>query len=296
MTAGVQPLINQKVRPFLFILAAAGVISAVSTAKANAAEMTIQAASPVKPITLDGAAADWAGIQPVSVPMVGQGNVETVNMRIAVRDGMIYVLAEWEDSSQDILYKPYQWDDAAQAYAKTRKKEDRLAISFEMAGDFSANKLDGAEFEADVWHWKARRSNPAGVAHDKWWKVSKTQFPRSAEFYGPSGVPVYLARRSDKGSKLYKPLRHVTKQADTMPGYEINMSPEGSIADVKAKGVWKNGRWTLEMVRKLSTGHSDDAVILENGAIKMAIAVFNGVDSEKHSVSETLVLQTGGAS
>lgn len=289
-------MLNPKSRPFLFISAVAGVVAALASSNARAESQIIQAAAPAKAIILDGDIADWAGIPASTVMLHGDGQVDTVDVRVAIHDGMIYMLAEWTDSTKNVLHKPYKWNEAAQSYVKTRQKEDRLAISFEMSGDFSANKLDGAEFEADVWHWKARRSNPAGIVHDKWWKVSKTEFPRSVEFYGPSGAPVFLSRRSDSGSKLYKPLRHVAKQDDVMPGYQVNLNPTGSIADVKANGVWKDGRWILELARKLDTGHDDDVAIPGNGSVKIAIAAFNGVDSEKHSVSETLVLQTGGAS
>jgi hypothetical protein len=78
-----------------------------------------------------------------------------------------------------------------------------------------------------------------------------------------------------------------------MPRYEINLSPQGSIADVRAKGIWRDGRWHLEMARKLDTGNEDDAVIPASGRILFAVAALNDVDNERHSVSETLTLQTG---
>ena len=79
-----------------------------------------------------------------------------------------------------------------------------------------------------------------------------------------------------------------------MPRYEVNPNPTGSIADVEAKGVWRDGRWYLEMSRKLDTGHDDDVVIPVNGSVEIAVALFNNVNSEKHSVSDVLILQTGG--
>ncbi len=97
---------------------------------------------------------------------------------------------------------------------------------------------------------------------------------------------------SDVG--VYKPVKYDSKQDDVMPRYEVNMNAQGSIADIAAKGVWRNGRWYLELARKLDTGHDDDAVIPANGTIEMAVAAFNGVDGKKHSVSEKLVLKTRG--
>ena len=42
-----------------------------------------------------------------------------------------------------------------------------------------------------------------------------------------------------------------------MPRF-TNSIPAGSRADVKAKGVWSYGRWTIEFARTLQTGNGDD--------------------------------------
>ena len=101
-----------------------------------------------------------------------------------------------------------------------------------------------------------------------------------------------MRRTSDEGDRLYKPVKYDVKQDDIMPRYEVNLTPTGSIADVLAKGVWRDGRWYLEMARDLDTGHSDDAVIPASGSIEIAVAAFNNVDGRKHSVSEVLTLRT----
>ena len=263
-------------------------------ASANAAQV-LTAVTTTQEITIDGNTADWDGIAGITVPLSGKGGVDSVEMRAAIRDGRIYVLAIWYDSSKNILHKPYKWNAAAGKYKKDKQKEDRFALSLRMSGTFSANKVDGSPFEADVWHWKASRSNPAGIAHDKMWKVSKTPFEKSKEWPTPSGGVVYLARTSDEGDRLYKPVKYDVKQDEIMPRYEVNLTPTGSIADVQAKGVWRDGRWYLEMARDLDTGHSDDAVIPASGSIEIAVAAFNNVDGRKHSVSEVLTLRTYGS-
>jgi hypothetical protein len=125
------------------------------------------------------------------------------------------------------------------------------------------------------------------------WKVSLSPFPKAKEWKSPEGRSVYLARTSDAGDRLYKPVKYDIKQDEVMNRYDVNLNPQGSIADVEAKGVWRDGRWVLEMSRKLNTGHDDDAVIPANGTIEIALAAFDNVGSEKHSVSEVLTLRTG---
>jgi hypothetical protein len=263
------------------------------SAVANA-QQVLPAPNIAEAIVVDGNIDDWSAVRGVTVPLAGQGGVNAVEMKAAVRDGRIYVLAVWADSTENILHKPFKWDETSSAYKKDAAKEDRFAISLKMSGDISMNKIGGSEFEADVWHWKASRSNPAGIVHDKMWKISKKPFDKAKEWPTPDGKVVYLARPSDAGDRLYKPLKYNEKQGEVMPRYEVNLTPSGSIADVEAKGVWRDGRWHLEMSRKLDTGHDDDAVIPASGSVEIAIAAFNNVYSGKHSVSEVVVLQTGG--
>lgn len=281
--------IRSSILPSVFMVAFA--VGAVLPASAQ----TVVEAVPLPgPIQVDGDPGDWAGIPSHDIALTGRGGVDTVAVTFGIYGDTIYLLAIWDDATESRLHKPYRWDEGTLSYRRTRQLEDRFAISFEMSGVFSHNKLSGDEFTADVWHWKASRSDPAGIAHDKMWKVSRTEFPGAKKFINPEGQVIYLARPSDAGDRLYRAVKHETKHEDLMPRYEVNLSPSGSVADVRAKGVWRDGRWYLELARKLDTGHDDDAVIPASGRILFAIAAHNDVDNERHSVSETFVLHTGG--
>ena len=76
-----------------------------------------------------------------------------------------------------------------------------------------------------------------------------------------------------------------------MPKYKLHPNPQGSIADVKAKGVWRDGRWHLELSRKLDTGHSDDTQFALKQAVRGGIAVFDASSEDDHIISETLLFQ-----
>jgi len=279
-------------------LAASGIAAA---SPATPAVPTIVADAVDHPIQLDGEIDDWAGVAGTIVPLSGYGGADRVELRAAIHGDRFYLLAIWDDVSKNDLHKPYQWNEASQTYERTDQMEDRFAFSMPISGDFTANKLDGSEFTADVWHWKANRSNPVGLAHDKWWRVSRTPFEGSRAFETANGETVHLHRPSDSGDRLYKPVRYYVKEGEIMPLYEVNGEARGSIADVSAKGAWRDGRWYLELSRLLDTGHDDDAVIPPNGAIRFAVALFDGVsnnvvDGGMHSVSELLVLETRAAS
>lgn len=276
----------------IFILSSASPGPGPATA-AEPLILTVQ--STVSAIEVDGDIGEWRAVEGITVPLTGKGQVDSVELKSVVRGDRIYIMALWDDTTESRLHKPYKWDEAAQTYRRTNQLEDRFAVTLAMSGDFSASKLSGAEFTADVWHWKASRSDPAGIAHDKMWRVSRTAFPKAKEFSGPQGVAIYVARPSDQGGRLYRPVKYTEYAEEIMPRYEINLSAKGSIADVEAKGVWLDGRWHLEMSRKLDTGNPDDAVVPRIGEIEIAVAAFNDVDGRKHSTSGKIILRTAAS-
>jgi thiosulfate reductase cytochrome b subunit len=78
-----------------------------------------------------------------------------------------------------------------------------------------------------------------------------------------------------------------TKEADTYPvGTMIpNMVVEqftGDRADVRAKGEWKDGRWTLETRRVLDTGSKYDVPFVPGQPIYITVATYNRVQT-RHS-------------
>ncbi len=211
------------------LLQGAAVLAAVlagiaCTAPTARAEATLQAAAAGAPMALDGIISDWDGVSGITAPLAGDGGVAAVELRTAVRGDSINVLAVWDDPTEDMQHKPDRRDEASQSHKKRKNKEDRLANSPGMSGNFSENKMDGSEFVADVWHWKAARSNPAGGAHDKMWKVSLKAFEKDKnvdekgrDLKTPDGRTLHIARPSDAGPRLYKPVKYDVKQGDVMP-------------------------------------------------------------------------------
>ena len=50
--------------------------------------------------------------------------------------------------------------------------------------------------------------------------------------------------------------------------------PSGSRADVRAKGQWQDGRWTIEFARPLQTGHSDDIAFRMDRRYRFGVSRF----------------------
>ena len=68
---------------------------------------------------------------------------------------------------------------------------------------------------------------------------------------------MYLQRAGDKGKPPYRSEIKLDYQGGNVPQYQKH-TPLGSRADIRAKGVWRNGHWTIEFERSLNTGHPDD--------------------------------------
>ena len=244
-------------------------------------------------IALDGDISDWAAIKGITVPLIGNGGVSSVSLKAAVDGEMIYLLAVWDDATEDKLFMPFKWDQASKSYRQTRNVEDRFVITLRISGDFSADMVDGSAFEADTWHWMAARSNPAGIAHDKYWRIAPTPFPRAKAIRNMKGQAIFILRESDEGGPLDTPVKYASRKDDVMPSYMLNTNLRGSILDIKAKGVWRDGRWYLEMARKLDTGNRDDTVIPPRGEVEFGVAALNAVTGGSHSYSDKIVLKTG---
>jgi hypothetical protein len=61
-------------------------------------------------------------------------------------------------------------------------------------------------------------------------------------------------------------------------------TPTGSAADVQAKGAWADGKWTLELARKMNIDHGDDTEFDTSRSYKFAVGVQNDTgDMDKAS-------------
>ncbi|MCP4387914.1 MAG: hypothetical protein GY802_06445 [Gammaproteobacteria bacterium] len=242
---------------------------------------------------LDGKASDWQGVPAVRIPLyklLPDSRIEAteVELQAGYFGNEIFFLARWRDSEPDLVHKPYVWDEAAGHYRIGLQREDRFALQFEISGDFSSDWLSGNSFTADMWHWKAYRSNIIGLAHDKMTEVSTTKLMRSARLDGPDGMPIYVRRPSDSGGAIYTTRRYSRRAKPVMPKYFSNPEVSGSVADITAHGAWAEGWWTLGLRRVFNTGNPDDVTFRIGESRRGAVAVFDASDNADHAISDTL--------
>ncbi len=174
----------------------------------------------------------------------------------------------------------------------------------------------------DLWMWRAHRGNPIGAVDDMWiheyrngdkgksayttnWDNKKNQpkfmfDSKKTGFHALKWDDVINHKLSQKdfyflSYKIAKPFdpNHNWKEGDTLP-YRILRQPEGSRADIKGSGLWKDGSWRVEMRRLLNTGHDDDKQLHDQRRYTIAFAIHkNYTGSRWHHVSFPMSLGMG---
>ena len=192
-----------------------------------------------------------------------------VKLKALYSDDTIFIRAMWADSSRDDQHKPFKWEGSKEdgEYLAGKEREDRLAFQFPIKGEFSANMLGEVEAVVDIWQWKAARTNAAGVAHDK--SHVRSMQPLTGKFsthYSGGGKEIYVTRPGDGGVSPYKSnkIDPFEYQGDVVVQYLPVVPDVADAADVKAKGAWKDGFWTVEIARKLDTGHHDSDTVFDS--------------------------------
>lgn len=132
----------------------------------------------------------------------------------------------------------------------------------------------------DEWHWKSTRTNVnyqmddgyLDSEHETNKKWGRHPDPKTGGGYyynvkKGSAFPIWMSQQAKKAASN-NPKYHIVdsdkepfvddfKVGDILPGI-VTAPFEGSRADVEAKGHWQDGRWTLEVRRKLVTEDSPE--------------------------------------
>ncbi|MCP4295437.1 MAG: ethylbenzene dehydrogenase [Proteobacteria bacterium] len=130
----------------------------------------------------------------------------------------------------------------------------------------------------DMWHWKGVRTNPLGLFDDQY--VDDMAYPvkdgKKNKSWGRHGdskdgggyknnktkdgkMPMYMnSPYSEEYKYMVVPWQRAKfvdnfKAGDVVPGINLDAFYGGNRSDIKVKGAWKEGKWTLEVKRALKT-------------------------------------------
>lgn len=215
-----------------------------------------------------------------------------VTLRSVYADGSIYFLAQWADPTKSLERWPWekqpdeswkQLETAREEHDESTYYEDKLAFvwniddsitGFEQNGCFvTCHAGEGGGFGkkytanpgeiGDTWHWKSVRTGPVSQIDDKYVDdTGRHGDPKDSGGYsdnlneagdGPAftsptqPTPPYWILDSEK-----QPFDDIYNPGDKIAG--IVTSPfVGDRGDITAEGIYSDGKWTLEIARKLVT-------------------------------------------
>ena len=227
-------------------------------AASSSAEQILLAEKVAEPPVIDGKDNDPVWNKAEQVITQDQANNLSIAARAIYTTQDIFILVKFKDPDESRTHKSWQWDKGLSLYKVGYDREDIFVIKWNMnpePTDLSIYSDD--PYLADIWYWKARRTDPVGYADDKTHKLKSEKERDATELKSKSDKAIYLIRSADKGTSAYKMDMKMDYQGEVLPRY-INRQPTGSRADVKAKGNWRDGEWTIEFARALDTGNQDD--------------------------------------
>ena len=164
----------------------------------------------------------------------------------------------------------------------------------------------------DLMQWRAHRSNPVGMADDGYvleyrnFDAGKNPFSSNLDAATKQPKFMYDEKKIGKKALRIEDLRKTPtvlvrgqtavpfdanagwKEGDLVSQYVVSAEDAaGSAADNRqAKGVWKDGMWTVVWARKLNLANPDDKALQEGKAYNFAFAVHDdNMTSRGHHVS-----------
>lgn len=180
-------------------------------------------------------------------------------------------------------------------------------------------KLKAAGYFVDLIQWRAHRSFPVGMADDGYvleWRLgdagkemfggnadSKTHEPKFMWDEKKVGYKSITALHLRKGEHFLINGQNAVpfdpsagwKEGDMIPDYVLNrQAAQGSAADNSAIGSWKDGVWTVVIIRPLGLTNDDDKSLKEGGVYNVGFAVHDdNITTRGHQVSFNKTLGLG---
>ena len=219
-------------------LAASLVVAVATTFISPAvADQNVVAAKVDRPPVIDGRADDPAWSEaPTVITTDGVAGIEIALKAVHTSDE-VFLLLTFPDDAENREHKALTWNEKTGAYQIGPKREDTVVLKWSMEPlpvDLSLNS--DHPYKADIWYWKAHRTDHAGFADDKMQNYCTTEKSNAKRMISNSGMTFHLTRSGDEGEPAYRAAVYEKYASDELPMYEFQV-PQGSRADVRAKGT-----------------------------------------------------------
>lgn len=258
-------------------------------------EMTLVSIPITEAPTIDGRAEEAFWATAPSITTLDYSSQRPITLKSAYTQDMAFFLVTFPVEKPSETHKTWFWDTKEEVYREGPDREDVFVFKWSLSGNnVSLAVRDGELHRADIWFWKAHRSNPAGYADDKWQGISLEEGPESRLIPSPKHGKVYFRRSGDTGEPAFDEKFYFDYQGPQLEKY-VYQQPTGSRGDIRAKGLWHDGQWTIELARKLNTGHDDDVVLTPGQVVLFAVSCYAIAYDTPHQAWSQPLYRTGDA-
>lgn len=239
------------------------------------ADQTIVAAKVKNAPKIDGVGDDpeWK----TATQIIIHDNIAKIDviLKAVYTDQEIFFLVVFPDADESREHKPLVWDKEKKVYVTGTQRGDGFVFKWNMEiKPVDLSVFADNSYKTDVWYWKACRTDPVGYADDTYNILSMDKLPDSIKIISKKGNTFYYGRYGDDGTPAYLATEpQIEYKGDKISMFK-NTTPTGSRADIRAKGVWKEGKWTIEFKRLLFTGNQDDLQFDTKGSYQFGISVY----------------------
>jgi Ethylbenzene dehydrogenase len=181
----------------------------------------------------------------------------------AVHDGkQLAVLCTWKDPVLD------------GAPIRVQDFQDEVALQFSMNGAIPFLGMGDANNPVNIWQWKAG-----------WQQEADGHRQDMPEQYASMHVDTYFATSyrtaAEAGNFLSLPHQSPVEDANAR-GFGTLKSQAPSGQNVKGRGVWRDGSWSVIFVRELSSKEADDVQFAVSQRTPVAFAVWDGQNRDRN--------------
>lgn len=245
--------------------------------------------------TIDGRADERVWETLPAVTTLDFASQRPITLKSVHTEDEIFFLVTYPDQAPSETHKSWEWDSQEKIYKQILDREDVFVFKWSMVGNEVNLGFQNADpHQADIWYWKARRTNPSGFADDKWQTLSYENHKDAKPVQSSRHGELYLRRVGDAGQSAYAEQLPDDYQGDVLSRY-LPRQPQGSRADIRAKGHWQDGAWSIEFSRRLYTGHADDIVLIPGGNYLFAVSRYEMAAGAELEASNQPLYKMGDA-
>ena len=217
-----------------------------------------------------------------------------ITLRSVHAKGEIFFLVTFPDEQPQETHKTWIWDAKEEVYREGRPGR-RVRLQVEHVGQRRQPPPPGAR--AASWGHLVLESAPDEPLRLRGRQDAsdlREARPDARKIQSPHHGTLYFERWGDEGKAPWEQKVYFEHKGDKLDQFAPRQ-PTGSRGDVRAKGVWSNGQWTIEFGRKLKTGPDDDVLFTPGAVYLFAVACYAMAIDTPHAEWSRPLYRTGDA-